>query len=122
MYSEQLLDHFENPRNPGELKPPAQVVEVANPACGDILRLSFQVEEGRIGRIAFKCRGCTASIACGSALTVLMLGKSFSEAEKITALEVEEAVGGLIAESKHAAVLARDGLKAALNEWRTKQK
>jgi nitrogen fixation NifU-like protein len=118
MYAERLLDHFQNPRNAGELKEPAWAVEVSNPACGDILRLYVDVQEGRIARVSFKARGCTASIACGSALTELMLGKTFPEAEKITTADVEREVGGLIAESKHAAVLAQDGLKAALKRWR----
>lgn len=121
MYNERLLDHFQNPRNAGELNSPARVVEVSNPACGDILRLSFIPENSRIGQIAFKARGCTASIACGSALTELMLGKTCPELEKVTAADVDLAVGGLIAESKHAAVLAIDGLKAALKKWRTEQ-
>ncbi len=121
MYSDRLLDHFQNPRNAGELNSPAFTVEVSNPACGDILRLSFDVTGDRITRVAFKARGCTASIACGSALTELILGKSFSELEKVTTTQVEEAVGGLIAESRHAAVLAMDGLKAALKQWRKQQ-
>jgi len=98
------------------------VVEVANPACGDILRLSVDVQNGHIARIAYKVRGCTASIATGSALTELMHGKSLPELEKVTAAVIEEAVGGLIAESKHAAVLASDGLKAALKKWRNEIK
>ncbi len=118
MYSERLLDHFQHPRNTTELISPAVVVEVSNPACGDILQLSFNIADHRIAQIAFKCRGCTASIACGSALTELMLGKTFPELENVTCADVEEKVGGLIAESKHAAVLAVDGLKAALKKWR----
>jgi nitrogen fixation NifU-like protein len=114
MYSDQLLDHFKNPRNVGELAAPAAVAEVSNPACGDILKLSARWEDGRVAEAAYKVRGCTASIAAGSALTVLIRGRTRRELEAITAAEIESAVGGLPPESKHAAVLCRDAIKALL--------
>lgn len=114
MYSEQLLDHFRDPRNVGELDPPALTVEVSNPACGDILRLSAQIENDTVQAARYKVRGCTASIAAGSALTVWMHGKSRAELQKVTTATIEEAVGGLIPESKHAAALCVDGVKALL--------
>ena len=61
MHSERLLDHFQNPRNVGELDPPAVTIEVMNPACGDILRLSARAEDGLITEVRYKARGCTAS-------------------------------------------------------------
>ena len=114
MYSEVFLDHFKNPRNVGELAPPAVTVEISNPACGDILRLSARFEDGRAAEVAYKVRGCTASIASGSALTEWMAGKSRAELAALTAATIESAVGGLIPESKHAAVLCVDGVKALL--------
>ena len=114
MYSEAFLDHFKNPRNVGELPPPAVTVEISNPACGDILRLSARFEDGRVAQVRYKMRGCTASIASGSALTECMLGKSRSELVELNAASIEAAVGGLIPESKHAAVLCVDGVKALL--------
>lgn len=114
MYSEKLLDHFRNPRNAGELPPPAITVNVANPACGDMLRLSAEFAAGRIVRAAYKVRGCTASIACGSALTELITGRTRDELAALSAQAVEDAVGGLIPESKHAAQLCVDALKALL--------
>ena len=114
MYSEAFLDHFKNPRNVGELAPPAVTVEISNPACGDILRLSARFEEGRVAEVRYKIRGCTASIASGSALTEWMAGKSRSELGALNPATIEEAVGGLIPESKHAAVLCVDGVKALL--------
>jgi len=114
MYSEALLDHFQNPRNAGELAPPAVTVEVMNPACGDILRLSVLFEGDAVQSVRFKARGCTASIAAGSALTELMVGRTRAGLAEITAAEVERAVGGLENESKHAAVLAVDGVRAIL--------
>jgi nitrogen fixation protein NifU and related proteins len=111
MYPERLLDHFQNPRNVGELPPPAVTVEVSNPACGDILRLSVRWEEGRVAEARYKVRGCTASIAAGSALTEWLLGKSREDLAAFQAAIIDEAVGGLRAESKHAAVLCADGVK-----------
>jgi nitrogen fixation NifU-like protein len=114
MYSDRLLGHFRNPRNVGELPPPAVTVEVSNPACGDILRLSARFEDGAVIETRYKTRGCTASIAAGSALTEWMSGRTRAELAAITPRMVEEAVGGLGAESKHAAVLCVDAVKALL--------
>ena len=117
MYSERLLDHFQNPRNVGELPAPAITFEVSNPACGDILRLSVRVEGDLILDARYKVRGCTASIAAGSALTELVIGKTRREVASLSAKAIEEAVGGLAPESKHAAVLSMDGVKALLRRW-----
>ena|SRR5215467_4277837 len=114
MYSEVFLDHFKNPRNVGELGPPAFTVEISNPICGDILRLSAMFQGDRIAEVRYKVRGCTASIASGSALTEWMKGRTRSELAGLKAAEVEAAVGGLIPESKHAAVLCVDGVKKLL--------
>lgn len=118
MYSERLLDHFQNPRNVGEIENADLRAEVSNPICGDILRLTANLSDERIGRIAYKTRGCTASIAVGSALTELLLGKTEQEALDLNRDEIGEAVGGLSNESKHAAVLAVDGIKALVSQWR----
>jgi nitrogen fixation NifU-like protein len=112
MFSPQLLDHFQNPRNLGELAAPAVTVEVSNPACGDEMRLSARIEGGRIAEVRYKVRGCTASIAAGSALTELLVGRPVERLREVGAVEVETAVGGLMAESRHAAVLCRDAVTA----------
>ncbi|MBL8177337.1 MAG: iron-sulfur cluster assembly scaffold protein [Bryobacterales bacterium] len=114
MLSEKLLDHFQNPRNVGQLPPPAQIVEVANPACGDTLRLSVQWDQDRVALVRYRTRGCTASIATASVLTEWMQGKTAAELRSVSAGVVEEAAGGLPPESKHAAVLAADAVKALL--------
>ncbi len=94
------------------------VIEVSNPVCGDILRLSALAVAGRIGKAAFQTRGCTASIACGSALTELVLGKTREELKMLRAADVESAVGELSNESKHAAVLCIDAVKKlAATSW-----
>src|ERR1043165_5139892 len=114
MYSEILLEHFRNPRNVGDLEPPAITVEVTNPACGDILRLAARFESDRVVEARYRTRGCTASIAAGSALTQWMTGKSRAALRDLRAADIEDAVGGLQPESKHAAVLCLDGVKALL--------
>jgi len=116
MYSERLLDHFRNPRNVGELEPPAVTVEVANPACGDILRLSARFEGERVVEARYRTRGCTASIAAGSALTEWMAGKSRAELGALDAGQIAEALGGLQPESRHAAVLSVDGVRALVKQ------
>jgi NifU-like protein involved in Fe-S cluster formation len=114
MHSERLLDHFQNPRNAGELEPPAVVVDVTNPACGDILRLSARFEDGCVTKARFLTRGCTAAIASGSALTEWMFGKTRGELAALTPADVERAVGGLEPASKHAAVLCVDAVRQLL--------
>jgi nitrogen fixation protein NifU and related proteins len=114
VYSERLLDHFRNPRNVGQLDPPATVVNATNPACGDILRLSVRFEQGRVTEVRYQTRGCTASIAAGSALTEWMVGKSREQLKQLTAGTIEELVGGLEPASKHAAVLCVDAAKLLL--------
>src|SRR3954469_1957735 len=115
MYPDRLLDHFQNPRHVGELPPPAVTVEVSNPACGDILRLSVRFDDGVAAEARYKVRGCTASIAAGSALTEWITGKSLAELRAFRGAIVDEAVGGLPAESKHAAVLCADAVKKLLS-------
>lgn len=116
MYSERLIEHFQNPRNVGELPPPAVTVEVANPACGDILRLSARFDGDVAVEVRYKVRGCTASIAAGSALTEWMTGKTRQELAGFRPTAVEDAVGGLPVESKHAGVLCADAVKALLKK------
>jgi nitrogen fixation NifU-like protein len=112
MHSDLLLEHFRNPRNIGQLPPPAITVDVSNPACGDLLRLSARFENGKVVEARFQVRGCTASIAAGSALSEWMSGKTRAELQALTAETIEQALGGLEPASKHAAALCVDGVKA----------
>jgi nitrogen fixation NifU-like protein len=115
--SPELIEHFKNPRNVGELAAPAVTAEVSNPVCGDILRLSALIEAGRITESRFKVRGCTASIAAGSALTELIAGRDRTSLRNLTARDIEQAVGGLSNESKHAAALCLDAVRALLIQF-----
>lgn len=114
MHSEKLLDHFENPRNVGELPAPARVVEVMNPVCGDILRLSVRWEDDLAAEVRYKARGCTACLGAGSILTELIAGQPRAQIRAINRAAVDDAVGGLRAESKHVAVLCEDAVRALL--------
>src|SRR5262244_3646079 len=95
MYSSQLLDHFQNPRNAGEVEPPSAAVQIENPACGDVLRLSARIEDGRFAEIRFRAKGCVPAMACGSALTELVQGETIQEAASLRREELVDAVGGL---------------------------
>lgn len=115
MYSAQLLDHFQNPRNAGDVAGADAVAEIENPVCGDVLRLTLKASAGRITEARFKAKGCVPAIACGSALTELITGKTLSEARNLRREEITAAVGGVPQASTHAAQLALDALSAALN-------
>ncbi len=114
MYSAQLLDHFQNPRNVGDVAGADASVEIENPVCGDVIRLSLKIHDGRISKICFKAKGCVPSMACGSALTELALGKTVVEARDLKRETLVNAVGGLPIASTHAAQLALDALSAAV--------
>jgi nitrogen fixation NifU-like protein len=116
MYSAQLLDHFQNPRNAGELSPADAIVDIENPVCGDMLRLTLKISDRRIVEIRFKAKGCVPSMACASALTELVAGKGVDEARSLQRDTLIEAVGGVPPASTHAAQLALDALQAALGK------
>lgn len=116
MYSPELLDHFEHPRNAGEVAAPDASAQVENPACGDILKLTLKVVDGRISEIRFLAKGCVPSMACGSALTELVKGRTVQESRKLRREELVAAVGGLPEASTHASHLAVDALAAVLNQ------
>lgn len=115
MYSPQVLDHFEHPRNAGALAAPGAEAKVDNPACGDVLQLMANVRDGRIEEIHFLARGCVASMACASALTEIVKGKSLSDARSLSRDDLLRAVGGLPPASMHASRLAMDALSALLD-------
>ena len=116
MYSAQVLDHFEHPRNAGAVTAPDAQVQIENPACGDTLQLAVKVAGGQIAEIGFLAKGCVASIACASALTELVRGRSLTRARRLRREEIVQAVGGLPSVSMHASHLALDALTAALDQ------
>ena len=126
MYSAQVLDHFQNPRNPGPLDGADATVKRTNPACGDTLQLMAKLSSGpvepsgRIEHIRFLARGCVASIACASALTELAAGKTLAEARTLSRDQLVGALGGLPPASMHASHLALDALQALLDQLQSK--
>jgi nitrogen fixation protein NifU and related proteins len=118
MYSARLLDHFQNPRNPGEVLDADAIAEIENPVCGDVLRLTLKIKSGHIAEIRFKAKGCVPSMACASALTELVSGKTIGETRTLKRETLIAAVDGLPQASTHAAQLALDALQAALNQLR----
>jgi nitrogen fixation protein NifU and related proteins len=114
MYSARLLDHFEHPRNAGDLADADARARMENPACGDILELSIKVHGGRIREIRFRAKGCVPAMACGSLITQLVDGKTVDDAVAITKETVAQEIGGLPAASGHAAQLAVDALRMML--------
>ena len=116
MYSAEVLDHFEHPRNAGTIASPDAQARIENPACGDILELTIKIAAGRIEEIQFRARGCVAAMACASALTELVRGKTVDDARNLTREELLRAVGGLPPASSHATHLAMDALNAVLRQ------
>src|SRR5467141_1263851 len=114
MFSEAVLDHFRNPRNAGELSGATATVEVSNPVCGDILKLSARIDGGRIAEARFLCRGCTTSIACASLLTEQLRQRTLDEARSLTAESLSQSLGGLPAATFHGAELAADAVQTML--------
>jgi nitrogen fixation protein NifU and related proteins len=114
VYSRQVLDHFEHPRNAGVVDSPDASAQVENPACGDILKLTAKLTDGRIAEVKFLAKGCVPAIACGSALTELLIGKTLKEAGAASREELLHKLGGLPEASTHAGHLAMDALAALL--------
>ncbi|HXZ27457.1 MAG TPA: iron-sulfur cluster assembly scaffold protein [Terriglobales bacterium] len=116
MYSPQVLDHFEHPRNVGEVEQADATAEVENPACGDVMRLSVKLREGRVAQARFRTKGCVTAIACGSRLTEWLSGRSLAEARSLRREQLVESLGGLSPETLHASHLAMEALAAVLQK------
>ncbi len=116
MYSPQILDHFEHPRNAGAVADADASARIENPACGDVLELTVRVAEKRIAEIRFRAKGCVAAMACGSAVTEMVRGRTVDEAQTLSREELVHAVGGLHVASSHAGHLAMDALASVLGQ------
>ncbi len=114
MYSAQLLDHFQNPRQAGEVNNAPLRIRQENPVCGDVLELTASVENGRLAEIRFRAKGCVPAMACASALCEIAQGQALSSVKGIRKIDVLNAVGGVPPASDHAAQLALDALAALL--------
>ncbi len=117
-YTEQVMDHFMNPRNMGEMENPSGVGTVGNAKCGDIMRIYIKVEDDVITDVKFKTFGCGAAIATSSKATELVKGKTLDEALQITNKMVMDALGGLPPVKVHCSVLAEEALHAAIQDYK----
>jgi nitrogen fixation NifU-like protein len=115
-YSQKVLDHFEHPRNVGDLANADAEARLEHPVCGDIMSLAVKLTDGRIGQVRFRTRGCVASIAAGSCLTEMIAGKSLAEAAALTREQLEDALDGMPNASVHATHLAMDVLAMVLKK------
>jgi NifU-like protein involved in Fe-S cluster formation len=113
MYSDVLLDHFRSPRNVGMMRNADAVGESEDPSCGDLARFYLRIEDGRVAEARFQTYGCGPSIAASSLVTELVHGRRVDELVQLTAGAVEEALGGLPVDRRHAAKVAVDALQAA---------
>jgi nitrogen fixation NifU-like protein len=110
VYSPEVLDHFEHPRNPGTVDSPDAVAQVENPVCGDILKLTARISQGRIVEIKFLVKGCVPAMACASAVAEFLEGKALAEASALKREDLLNILGGLPSASSHASHLAMDAL------------
>ena len=120
MYTPKVMDHFQNPHNAGEIENADGVGEVGNPQCGDMMRITIKVQDGRLEDIKWKTLGCGAAIATSSVMTDLAVGKTIDEALALTRDNVAEALDGLPPAKMHCSNLATDGLRAAIEDYLAK--
>ncbi|SVB27163.1 uncharacterized protein METZ01_LOCUS180017 [marine metagenome] len=122
-YSKEVLDHYENPRNVGKFDPKIDSIGtgmVGAPACGDVMKLQIQVEDGIITDAKFKAYGCGSAIASSSMVTEMIKGMTLEEAKEVKNTTIVEALS-LPPVKIHCSVLAEDSIKAAIADYRKKQ-
>ena len=120
MYSDKVIDHFQNPRNVGEIENADGTGQAGNPKCGDIMKIFIKVKDSVIADIKFKTFGCASAIASSSMATELVKGKTLDEAWSLTNKAVAEALDGLPPVKMHCSVLAEEAIHAAINDYRAK--
>lgn len=117
-YSPLVIEHFERPRNAGEMEAPDGEATVANPVCGDRMRVMIRVEEGRVTEVRWQTRGCPPAIATSSYASELVKGWTLEEVEQVTRERIAEGIGGLPPDKIHCSVLVADALRAAIADYR----
>jgi nitrogen fixation NifU-like protein len=121
LYNDTVMDHFLNPRNMGDVQEADGVGEVGAAACGDIMKISLKIRDGKIEDARFKTFGCGSAIASSSMATELIKGRTLEEAKNFSNQEVVDALGGLPPVKIHCSVLAEEALKAAIEDYEAKQ-
>lgn len=119
-YTDKVLDYFRNPRNMGKMDDPDGIGKVGNKICGDVMWIYIKVKDGIITDCKFETFGCVAAIATSSVLTELAKGKSFEQALKITNKDVANELEGLPPIKMHCSILAEEGLRSAIEDYRQK--
>ena len=122
LYSERVMEHFQNPRNVGEMESPDGIGHVGNPVCGDIMELYIKVKNDIIIDAKFKTFGCGAAIATSSMVTEMVKGKTIEQALKISNKAVAEALDGLPPIKMHCSALAEEALRLAIEDYLAKSK
>jgi nitrogen fixation NifU-like protein len=122
IYSEKVMEHFQNPRNVGVLEDADGVGQVGNPVCGDMMSFYIKVKDNRIEDVKFQTFGCGAAIAVSSMVSEMAMGKTLEDALKITNKSVAEELGGLPKNKLHCSNLGADALHKAIDNYREKQK
>jgi len=117
-YSDKVMEHYQNPRNVGEIEDADGVGVVGNPVCGDIMKITIRVRDDRIEDVKFKTFGCGAAIATSSMVTELVKGKTLEEALQVTNQDVAEALDGLPPVKMHCSLLAEEAIRAAIEDYR----
>ena len=117
LYTEKVMDHFEHPRNVGEIENADGVGQVGNPKCGDIMKMYLKIDDGVITDVKFKTFGCGSAIATSSMATELIKGKPVEDALKLSNQAVVEALDGLPAHKIHCSVLAEEAVQAAVKDY-----
>jgi len=117
MYNDKVMDHFFHPRNVGEIENPDGEGQVGNPVCGDVMKITLRIKDGRIADIKFKTFGCGAAIATSSMVTEMVKGLPLEEALKVSNKAVAEALGGLPPQKLHCSNLAADALHSAIQDY-----
>jgi nitrogen fixation NifU-like protein len=120
MYNDTVMEHFQNPRNTGEMTNPDGIGEVGNPACGDVMRMYIKVENDRLVDVKCQTFGCAAAIACSSVASVMVTGRTLDEATGLSREQVAEELGGLPEQKMACSNLAPDALRAAIEAYRAK--
>ncbi len=118
MYTEKVMDHFENPRNVGEIENASGSGTVGNAKCGDIMKMDIKVENNVIVDAKFKTFGCCAAVATSSMATEMIIGKTIEEALALTNKQVMDELGGLPPVKVHCSVLAEESIRAALEDYK----
>ncbi len=117
-YSDLVVEHFQRPRNAGEVDHPDGEATMSNPVCGDRMRVMIRVEAGRLAEVRWQTRGCPPAIATSSFASELVTGWTLEEAEHLTREAIAEGIGGLPRDKVHCSVLAADAIRAAIADFR----